>query len=65
MHTIGTFLVTSSLQISKLKVKENSFHSVTLAGSVIPNGNCTGAQFTDPCGTWNNAIVQAIFKITL
>ena len=37
MHTIGTFLVTHSLQISKLKVIETLFYSVTLAGSVTPN----------------------------
>ena len=51
MYTIGTFLVTPSLQISKLKVKETSFHSVTLAGSITPNGNCTGTQFSDQYGT--------------
>ena len=65
MHTIGTFLVSSSLQIWKLKVNETSFHSVTLAGSVTPNGDCTGTEFSDPYGTWNNDVVQAIFKITL
>ena len=64
LHTIGTFLVILSLQISKLKVNETSFHSVTLAGSVTPNGDCTGTQFSDPYGTWNNVVVQAIFKIT-
>ena len=37
MHTIGTFLVTSSFQTSKLKINETSFHSVTLAGSVTPD----------------------------
>ena len=65
MHTIGTFLVSFSLQISKLKVNETSFHSVTLGGSVTPNGDCTGTQFSDTYGTWNNVVVQAIFKITL
>ena len=65
MHTIGTFLVTSSLQILKVKVNETSFYSVILAGSVTPNGDCTGTQFSDPYGTWNNVVVQAIFKITL
>ena len=65
MHTIGTFFVSSSLQISKLKVNETSFHSVTLAGSVTPNEDCTGTEFSDPYGTWNNVVVQAIFKITL
>ena len=65
MRTIGIILVTPSLQISKLKVNGTSFHSVTLAGSVKPNGNCTGTHFSDPYGIWNNVEVQAIFKITL
>ena len=33
--------------------------------SVTPNGDCTGTQFSDPYGTWNDIVVQAIFKITL
>ena len=65
MNTIRTFLVTSSLQILKLKVNETSFHSVTSAGSVTPDGDCTGTQFSDLYGTWNNVVVQAIFKKTL
>ena len=65
MHIIGTFLVTPSLQISTLKVNETSFDSVTSAGSVTPNGDFTGTQCSDPYGTWNNVVVQAIFKITL
>ena len=63
IHTIATFLVDPSLQISKLKVNETLFHSVTLAGSVTPNGNCTGTQFSDPYGTWDNVVVQTVFKI--
>ena len=64
MHTIGTFLADLSLQISKLKVNETSFHSVTSAGSITPNKDCTGTQFSGPYGTWNNDKVQAIFNIT-
>ena len=51
MHTIETFFVTSSRQISKLKVNETSLHSVTLAASVTPNADCTGTQVSDPYGT--------------
>ena len=47
------------------EVNETAFHSVTLAGSITPNRYCTGTQFSDPYGTWNNVVVQAIFKITL
>ena len=65
IHTMGKFLVASSLQMPKLTVTETSFYSATLAGSVKTNGDCTGTQFSAPYGTWNNVVVQAIFKITL
>ena len=48
---MGTFLVTLSLQISKLKVNEIS---------EAPNGDCTGTQFSELFGAWNNVVVQAI-----
>ena len=35
------------------------------AGSFTTNGDCTGTQFSDPYETWNNVVVQAIFKIRL
>ena len=47
MHAIETLLLKPSLQISKLKVNETSFHNVTPAGSVTLNGDCTGTQFSD------------------
>ena len=65
MHTIRTYLVTPSLQMSKLKVNETAFHSVTLAGTLTPNRDCTSRQFSDPYETWNDVVIQAIFKITL
>ena len=46
MQPIGTFLVVPSLQILKLNVNEISFHSVTLAGYITPNGDCNGTQFS-------------------
>ena len=36
-----------------------------MAGSVTPNGNCTGTLFSDPYIKWNNVVVQEIFKITV
>ena len=57
MHTMGNFLVTPSIQISKLKINETSYHTVTLAGSLTTNGECTGTQFSDPYGTWNTVVV--------
>ena len=65
MHTMGNFLVTPSIQISKLKINETSYHTVTLAGWLTTNGECTETQFSDSYGTWNSVVVQTIFKITL
>ena len=62
LHKIN---VTPSLHISKLKVNETSFHSVTLASSVTPNGDCVGRQFSDSYRTWNNVVVRTKFKTTL
>ena len=29
------------------------------------NENCSGTQYSDPFGAWNNVIVQGVIKITL
>ena len=65
VHTTRNFLVTPSIQISNSKINETSYHTVTFAGSITTNGDCTGTQFSDPYGTWNSVVVQAIFKIIL
>ena len=65
MYTKGNFLVTPSIQTPKLKINEASYHTVILAGSITIKGDCTGTQFSDPYGTWNSVVVQAIFKIIL
>ena len=53
------------MQISKLKINDTSYRSVTLAGSITTNGDRTGMQFSYPYHTWNSVVVQAIFKLTL
>ena len=62
---MGNFLVIPSVQTSKLKINETSYHTTTSAGSVTTYGDCTGTEFSDPYGTWNRVEVQAMFKITL
>ncbi|CAG5071967.1 Protein of unknown function [Cotesia congregata] len=39
--------------------------SITLAGSVNSNADCTNAQYSDPFGTWDNVFVIGTAKSTL
>lgn len=51
--------------ITQLKINETTLSSVTLAGFVDRHGNCKGTTFSSEKGTWQEAIVQANYKITL
>lgn len=62
-HTTGIIALTPTLQISGLQPNSTAYRSVTLAGSVTVDGRCTGTQYSDPYGTWDNAVVQASVKI--
>lgn len=42
-----------------------TFRSATLAGSAGVDGRCSGAQYSDPYGTWSNALAQAVIEIQL
>lgn len=64
-HTTGIIALTPSLQISGLKPNSTTYRSVTLAGSIAVDGRCTGTQYSDPYGTWDDAVVQASVKISL
>ena len=57
LHSSGTISLGQNLQISNLKVNQTTYHSVLLAGSLAINGDCSGTQYSDPFGTWNNVIV--------
>ena len=65
MHNTGILKLGPPLIISNLRVNETSHHSVTLAGSIGINGECSGTQYSDPFGTWNNVVVQGSLKIKL
>ncbi|KOC59679.1 hypothetical protein WH47_11016 [Habropoda laboriosa] len=40
-------------------------HSLALAGTLPIDGQCTGTQYSDTFGTWNNVVVQTSVTITL
>lgn len=51
--------------ITGVKVNATTTRAVTLAGSISVDGRCSGTQYSDPYGTWENVIVQASVRITL
>lgn len=61
----GTILLANSILFSGIQANTTTTHSVTLAGSLSTDGRCSGTQFSDPYGTWDNAVVQAIVKISV
>ncbi|XP_076384553.1 uncharacterized protein LOC143263569 [Megalopta genalis] len=63
--TTGIMSIPPTIQISGLQPNSTSTRSLTLAGTVGPDGSCQGSTYSDPFGTWSQVVVQAIAKITL
>ena len=51
--------------ITGLKPNSSSTRSITLAGQTSVDGRCSGAQYSDPYGTWDSVVVQATIRVTL
>ena len=59
MLTIGSAI------IDKIKVNGTNSRSITMAGTATMDGRCTGAQYSNVYGSWENVVVQAAVRITL
>lgn len=64
LHETGSITLGSAV-IDKIEVNATNRRTATLAGAVTPDGRCSGAQYTDGYGAWDNVIVQAAIRITL
>lgn len=64
LHDTGTLILGNTI-IDRIPQNRTSRHSITLAGSVATDGRCSGAQYTDRYGAWDNVVVQASAKIQL
>ncbi|KAL6421646.1 hypothetical protein ACFW04_014564 [Cataglyphis niger] len=65
MFEDGTFSLGAGNIIYGLRANQTSFHSLILAGRISNDGSCKGTQYSDPYGTWDDVIVQAVLKISL
>ncbi|KMQ89865.1 hypothetical protein RF55_10448 [Lasius niger] len=60
-----TFSLGAGNVIHGLKANQTSFHSLTLAGRISNDGSCKGTQYSDPYGTLDEVVIQAVVKISL
>lgn len=51
--------------VTGLKANQTTYRSITMAGRVQVDGYCKGTQYSDPFGTWDDVVVQAVAKISL
>ncbi|XP_076384601.1 uncharacterized protein LOC143263768 [Megalopta genalis] len=65
MHDAGILTLPPAGQVIGLERNSTTTRSFTLAGSIKQDGTCGGTTYSDPYGTWDNVVVQAIVKITL
>ncbi|KAL6419051.1 hypothetical protein ACFW04_011608 [Cataglyphis niger] len=63
LHDSGTIFLGGNALITGVKINTTSTFSLTFAGTLTVDGRCTGTQFSDPYGTWDNVVVQASIKI--
>ncbi|KYQ58524.1 hypothetical protein ALC60_02477, partial [Trachymyrmex zeteki] len=61
----GFIIRIASAEVDRIQQNTTNLRSITLAGSASVDGRCTGAQYTDGYGTWENVLVQATVRITL
>lgn len=64
MFQDGTFSLRAGNIIHGLRANQTSFHSLTLAGRINNDGSCKVIQYSNPYGTWDDVIVQAVVKIS-
>ncbi|CAD6223579.1 GSCOCG00013004001-RA-CDS, partial [Cotesia congregata] len=63
-HDHGTLRIGNTF-IDGIVPNVTTIRSITLAGSVNNNADCTNAQYSDPFGTWDNVFVVGTAKIII
>lgn len=64
LHETGTTAIGTAI-VDRLVANATNYRSVTLAGQTFTDGRCSGTQYTDGYGTWDNVVVLATLEITL
>lgn len=64
LHETGTITIINAI-IDRISKSTKNLRSIMLAGSSTESGRCSGSQYTDSYGSWENMVIQAFVKITL
>jgi hypothetical protein len=65
LHETDTLSLGGSAIISGAVPNSTMTSSINLARSTTEDRRCSGTQYSDPYGTWDEVIVQATIRITL
>ncbi|CAK9807063.1 hypothetical protein ANTQUA_LOCUS5127 [Anthophora quadrimaculata] len=65
LHHTGTLYVTPSAQITGVVSNSSTTRSLTLSGKIDNDCTCFGSTYSDPYGTWNSVVVQAVIRIKI
>lgn len=65
MHHSGFLDLGGNHFVRELKRNGTTYATVDYAGTMEGNGDCKGASFIDPYGTYKNVIAEMIVKVTL
>lgn len=64
LHQSGIMSI-GNIQLTGFRTNSTESRSVVLAGSLSTDGTCSGTQYSDPYGTWDSVVVQALIRVTL
>jgi len=64
MHKIKTLIINVNNVINELRVNQTS-RPIIFTGSVTTDGKCSGTQYSDSYGSWQNVVVQGIITVIL
>ncbi|XP_071653598.1 uncharacterized protein [Temnothorax longispinosus] len=65
MHRTGILSLSVNKVIHGLKVNQTTSRPITFAGSTSTDGKCSGVEYSDPYGTWQDVVVQGIVTVSL
>lgn len=63
-HNHGTMRISNTI-IDGLQPNTTTTRSITFAGSSSNDGQCSGAQYSDPFGSWQAVVVMGVVRISL
>lgn len=65
LHEDGSISLGNGAVLTGFKINATTTRTLLLAGSLTQEGKCAGSQYSDPYGSWNNVVVQAMARVSL